>query len=192
MANELVKWNGGNLIKSPSPVEKSRQAREAAVALLGAQQQRIEVRGEQGQVAVSLRPYPGLPVDVPRICAVHGALGHGNSHSGLYAARYVFGKDGRFRLGSMIALTETLYMRQYAGNGQRLTVPSDDLGEETCPLCGACGHGSVLCHVCGLEVCYGRSSGTYFRCYPRCGGEGVMKRKARVQVGVTPVDMGWR
>ena len=189
MAGELVKWNGGQLVK-PSPVEKCRQAREAAIALLRPHEQTIRARAAGQDMAVSSRPSPGFPVDVPRICAVH--FRHGNRHSGLYAARYVFGKDGRFRLGSMIALTEGLYMRQYAGNGERFTVPSDDLGEETCPLCGASGRGSVLCHVCGLEVCYGRTSGNYFRCFPGCGGEGVMKPRARVQHGVTPVDMRWR
>ena len=193
MAGELVKWSGGKLVK-PSPVEKCRQAREAAVALLGAEQQEIRARAAWQDMAVSSRPYAGLPVDLPRMCAVHGAdFGHGNSHGGLYTARYVLGADGRFRLGSMIAVTEALYMRQYAGNGQRFAVPSDDLGQETCPLCGASGHGSVLCHVCKAEVCYGRTSGRYFRCHPGCGGEGVMQPRARVHVGVTPVEMrgGW-
>ena len=179
VANELVKWSGGKILK-PSPVERCRQAREAALALLG--QQQVETRAGQSGNALA-RLVPGLPVDLPRMCAVHGKP---------YAARYIFGKDGRFRLGSMIAVSEALYMRQYAGNGNAATVPGVELGDETCPLCGASGFGSVLCHVCKAEVCYGRTSANYFRCCPGCKGEGVMKPQARVQHGVTPVDMRWR
>ncbi|MGH9354099.1 MAG: hypothetical protein ACRD2G_18375, partial [Terriglobia bacterium] len=60
------------------------------------------------------------------------------------------------------------------------------------PLCGDSGRGQVLCNVCGGEVCYGRTSGVYFRCLPSCGGGGVMQKKAREHRGVTPVDMRWR
>jgi len=174
MAGELVKWQGVNLAKpkASTSLERCREARAAAMAAL-----------ERPPVpALPVRLSPGLVVDLPRKCALHG---------GPYAARYVF--DGRrFRLGSMIAVTEALYLRQYAGNGCRVAVPSSDMGEETCPLCGASGLGAVLCHVCGLEVCYGRTAGRYFRCHPSCGGQGVMEPKARNEHGVSPVDMRWR
>jgi hypothetical protein len=175
MAGELVKWQGGNLAKpkASTALERCRKARAAALAAL-----------ERPAVpALPARPSPGLVVDLPRKCALHG---------GPYAARYVYGDDRRFRLGSMIAVTEGLYLRQYAGNGSGFTVPNNDLGQETCPLCGAFGLGAVLCGSCGLEVCYGRTAGQYFRCHPSCGGQGVMQAKARVQHGVSPIDMRWR
>ncbi len=180
MAGELVKWSGRKIVK-PSPVERCRQAREAALALL--QPQDLQARPNGQDLTVLPRRYPGLAVDVPRKCSMHG---------GAYAARYVFGTDGRFRLGSMIVVSEALYVRQYAGNGNVVAVPSDELGDEICPLCGASGFGSVLCHICKTEVCYGRTSGRYFRCHPNCGGEGLMQSDARVQRGVVPVDMRWR
>jgi hypothetical protein len=181
MAGALVKWADGKLVKPSSALQRCREAREAALSMLERpQEQTIRARLVAQSVAVPSRLYPGLLVDLPRICAVHG---------GPYAARYVFGNDGRFRLGSMIAVTEALYMRQYAGNQNAVTVPGADLEDETCPLCGASGFGSVLCKVCKSEVCYGRTSGRYFRCHLSCPGEGVMKPRPRFQQGVEPVDM---
>jgi hypothetical protein len=187
MAGELVKWSGGKLAK-PSPDERTRQAKEALRALLRPQGETRGAGTEEHCPAAVARLHPGLVVDLPRICALHGCP---REQQGLYAARYVFDR-GRFRLGSMIAVTEALYMRQYAGNENRVAVPGNELGQETCPLCGASGYGSVRCGSCGLEVCYGRTSGRYFRCWPGCKGEGVMQARAVVQHGVTPVDMRWR
>lgn len=183
MAGALVKWMGGKLVKPSSALQRCREAIEAAESVLRPQEHAIPARPAAQSVTTPARPYPGLLVDLPRKCSTHG---------GPYAARYVFGKDGRFSLGSMIAVNEALYMRQYAGNRNAVTVPGADIGEETCPLCGASGRGAVLCNICGVEVCYGRTSGVYFRCLPSCGAEGVMQRKARVHTGVTPVDMRWR
>jgi hypothetical protein len=182
MAGELVKWMGGKLVKPSSALQRCREAIEAAESVLWPQEQTMmRARGAAQLVTTPSRPYPGLLVDVPRKCATHG---------GPYAARYVFGKDGRFSLGSMIDVTVPLYLRQYAGNRNVVMVPDADLEDETCPLCGASGLGSVLCHVCKTEVCYGRTSGRYFRCYqPNCTGEGVLRPRARVQQGVEPVKM---
>lgn len=184
MAGELVKWLGGKLVKpSSSSVQRCREAREAALSVLRPHEQVIQSRPAAQSVTTPARPYPGLVVDLPRMCALDGKP---------YAARYIFGNDGRFRLGSMIAVTEALYLRHYAGNQNAVTVPGADIGEEACPLCGASGRGAVLCNLCGSEVCYGRTSGVYFRCLPSCGAEGVMQKKARIHTGVTPVDMRWR
>jgi hypothetical protein len=180
MANELVKydsWQGSKISKAD--YEKALSViKQAAVP-------RVDVVKPvvMPQRTAELTTGPGQIVDLPRVCAVHDRP---------YAARYIRGDDGRFHLGSMIAITEAIYMRQYAGNGNAGAVSSDAIGEETCPLCGAFGHGSVLCSDCKKEVCYGRTSGRYFRCRESCRGKGVMKPEKRVQHGVTPVDMGWR
>jgi hypothetical protein len=178
MAGELVKWLGNRLVR-PSPssaVQRCREAREAALSVL--RPEPLTRPPASVRPAAPLRLYPGLPVDLPRMCALDGKP---------YAARYIFGNDGRFRLGSMIAPTEAIYLRRYAGNQNAVIVPTADLGEEICPLCGAfrAGHSAVLCGACKNEVCYGRTSGGYFRCF--CGGEGVIKPVARIHTGVMPV-----
>jgi hypothetical protein len=182
MAGEMVKWMGGKLLKpSSSALQRCRAAIDAAESVLRPQEPAMmRARPAAQAVTAPARPYPGLLVDLPRKCGVHGKP---------YAARYVFGKDGRFSLGSMIDVTGPLYLRQYAGNQNAVAVPGADLEDETCPLCGASGFGSVLCKVCKSEVCYGRTAGRYFRCHPSCGGEGVLGPVPRVHSGVTPVDM---
>ena len=187
MAGELVKWMGGKLVKrsSSSALQRCRASIEAAEAVLRPQEQTPAFRARPAAQSITTpaRPYPGLPVDLPRKCAVHGKP---------YAARYVFGDDGRFSLGSMIDVTGALYMRQYAGNQNMVIVPDADLEDETCPLCGASGFGAVLCGACKAEVCYGRTAAGYFRCHPSCTGHGVIRPVARVARGVVPVDMRLR
>lgn len=208
MAGELTKWMGGELVKAPSSaLQRSRAAREAAEAVLRPQEQTVRATWDCSNCgrpemagskfckscgapvvralprSVAAPPYPGLLVDLPRKCAVHGKP---------YAARYVRGKDGVFSLGSMIDVTGPLYVRQYAGNHNTVIVPGSNLEDETCPLCGASGRGSVLCNACKSEVCYGRTAGNYFRCHPSCPGEGVLGPLPRVHYGVTPVDMRLR
>ncbi len=159
MADALAKWMGGKLVKPSSALERCREAREAAVSVLqGSQAMRLRPTAQF--VAVPARLYPGLLVDLPRKCAVHG---------GPYAARYVFGDDGRFQLGSMIAATETLYLRPYTGNPNTVPVPGADLGEETCPLCGSfrVGRSAMLCHVCKSEVLLRAHGGGLFPVSPK-------------------------
>ena len=176
MSKELVKHGGGQVSKAD--YEKSVSIIRGA-SRNGGPVQPVMVP-ERSVLAAS---GPGQIVDLPRICAVHDKA---------YAARYVRQHDGRFRLGCMIGVTEALYLRQYAGNGNAASVPNDDIAEETCPMCGACGHGSVLCGGCKAEVCFGRTAGRYFRCRPSCRGEGVMQRDRRNGHGVMPVSLGGR
>ena len=134
----------------------------------------------RGQTAVSPAPSPrgGEVVDVPRRCAVHDIR--------TYAARYILGNDGRFHYAQTIKVTESLYLGQYADNPERRLVPASDIAEETCPWCGASGFGAVRCGDCGLEICYGRTVGRFFRCRPSCGGQGTMVSEPRSSEGVAP------
>ncbi len=179
MSNELVKWSGGKLVKSPSPVEKCRQAREAALALLRPAPV-LPARSRDAESAVVVSAKPGEIVDLPRVCAVHDRP---------YAARYIRGDDGLLRRGPMIELTETLWMRQYAGNGaQRLILSPGGivLSDETCPWCGASGFSAIRCGKCGFEICYGRTTGRFFRCRLSCGKQGAIRWDVRASEGVTP------
>jgi hypothetical protein len=175
MANELVKWNGGSLVKSP--VEKCREARTAALALLRPHELGTRPPLLAGPPDVALAKAVEM-VDLPRICAVHDRP---------YAARYIQGTDRVFRRGPMIEVTEELYVRQYA-RGQRLDLPAEDIRfvEETCPWCGASGIGAVLCGGCWMEICYGKMAGRFFRCRPSCGWYGNMIWTVRRASGVMP------
>jgi len=139
-----------------------------------------ELETRRGQSALSPAPSgtSGEVVDVPRECAVHGGKG--------YAARYIRGNDGRFRYAQSIRVTESLYLGQYADNANRQLVPASDIGDETCPWCGASGFGSVRCGTCNREICYGKTTGKYFRCRDSCGGQGTMVSEFRAHEGVTP------
>jgi len=131
-------------------------------------------------LALSPAPSPrgGEVVDLPRICAVHDRP---------YAARYVAGTDGRFRHAQTIGVTEALYLGQYAdGLNPTRFLNSGDLGDETCPWCGASGFGSVRCGTCNREICFGKTVGRYFRCRDSCGGQGTMVSEFRAHEGVTP------
>ncbi|MGP0076174.1 MAG: hypothetical protein ACLPWF_29995 [Bryobacteraceae bacterium] len=169
MSKALVKWH-------PRETEAGNKMDTALQKL-----HRSEGLGppRQGQAALSPAPSPrgGEVVDVPRICALH------NKPS---AARYVAGSDGRFRYAQSIRVTESLYLGQYADNTNRQLVPASDIGDETCPWCGASGFGSVRCGTCGKEICYGKTTGRYFRCRDSCGGQGVMVSEDRRHEGVTP------
>ena len=185
MTNEMVKWNGGSLVKL-SPVEKSRQARAAALALLRPRELETRPPVVAGPPPVALAK-AGEIVDLPRICALHDRP---------YAARYIRDADGVFRRGPMIEVTEAIYLRQYAGSGvRRLAVPAGNIRfvEETCPWCGASGVGAVLCGGCRHEICYGKMAARFFRCRPSCGWHGNMIWTVRGAEGVMPEQThgGW-
>lgn len=177
MAGELVKWNGGKLVRVSPPVADNRRVVEAALALL--RPRGAQTRPPMGRAVAVASVSAGDPVDLPRICAVHDKP---------YAARYVMGADGRFRRGPMIEVTEPLYLRQYAGNAIRRRVPTSDIADETCPWCGASGFGAVLCTGCNFEICYGRTAGRFFRCRTSCGHAGNMAQLPRTHEGVTPCE----
>lgn len=168
MSKALVKWR-------PREIDAGNKM-DTALARLRRDGD-VETRRSQ-----SLSPAPtprgGEVVDLPRVCAVHDRP---------YAARYIAGTDGRFRYAQTIRVTEALYLGQYAdGINQTRLVNGGDLGDETCPWCGASGFGSVRCGTCGKEICYGKTTGRYFRCRDSCGGQGTMVSEFRTHEGVTP------
>jgi hypothetical protein len=120
---------------------------------------------------------PGDIIDLARICAVHDKP---------YAARYIADSAGRFSHSQTIRVTEALYLEQYADGGDTLALQSDDLAEEFCPWCGGHGRGSIRCATCRREICFGRTTGRYFRCRASCGGQGTMVSQARTHAGVRP------
>jgi len=169
MGKALVKWQ-------PREIEAGNRM-DTALAKL---RQGGELETRRGQSALSPAPSgaSGEVVDLPRVCAVHDKP---------YAARYVTGADGRFRYAQTIKVTEALYLEQYADsrNETRL-VNSADLAEECCPWCGGHGFGSVRCGTCAREICYGKTTGRYFRCRDSCGGQGTMVTEFRTNEGVRP------
>jgi hypothetical protein len=169
MSKALVKWRG--------PAVDAGTKMDTALARL---HRNGDVETRRGQSALSPAPTPkgGEVVDLPRVCAVHDRP---------YAARYVAGTDGRFRHAQTIKVTEALYLGQYAdGINQTRLVNSGDLGDETCPWCGASGFGSVRCGTCNREICYGKTVGRHFRCRDSCGGQGTMVSEYRTHEGVRP------
>lgn len=188
MGTELTKWNGGKPVKASAAVENNRRVTETALALLrSAVPERRRGEDEDHEIGpygrshnvLTASPAPASceVVDLPRVCAVHDMP---------YAARYVRSKHGSFRHAQTIKVTESLYLGQYADNRNTSVVPCEDLAEETCPWCGACGRGAVLCGVCRKEVCYGRTTGNFFRCRESCKGSGNMVPQARRNEGLVP------
>lgn len=184
MSNAIVKWRGpeseaGRKIDTAlekwghtGGLQKLRRFEKVETSPLSRGQAR-------GREAVYYAPSEagGQVVDLPRICAVHDKL---------YAARYIRGADGRFRHAQSIKVTDALYLGQYADNPHRTLVPAGDLADETCPWCGASGFSSVRCGSCGKEICYGKTTGRFFRCRASCPGQGNMVSKDRGHEGVTP------
>lgn len=175
--NELVKYHGPERSLTPA-----RRAMDEALEKLRGRGEVVKRQAETRSVTAAAHPDPvfmvGEVVDLPRMCAVHDRP---------WVARYIAGKDGRFRHAQTIKVTEAMYESQYAESEyQQLAVCSSDLAEECCPWCGGHGVGSVRCAECGEEVCYGRTAGRYFRCRSSCGGEGDMVPEKRMQGGLTP------
>ena len=166
MAGALVKWKHV-LPARVSPDEQRRVFSEALALLnspLPAPRSNPACPAAAGEIA-----------DLPRMCGVHWMP---------YAARYVRDGNGRFRHAQTIRVTEALYAGQYAESGCRCRVTSEDIGDETCPWCGASGFGAVLCGNCHTDVCYGRATGSFFRCL--CGHQGHMFSEFRANEGVSP------
>jgi hypothetical protein len=177
MSGELVKWK--------PPVSNDSRKVDRALAKLrqsGALQDvrradRLETR--RGQVLNTNAPSPAKfeITDLPRICAVHDKP---------YAARYIAGPDGRFRYSQTFKVTEDLYLSQYADSINQTRMSGEDLAEESCPWCGGHGFGAVRCGSCGNEICYGKTTGRYFRCRDSCGGQGQMVPQSRKLLGAKP------
>ena len=119
--------------------------------------------------------HAGVPVDLPRFCAVHNCP---------YCARYVYGADGHFHHGQEFKVTDDLYRSQYTHCGGIVGISANELAEEWCPWCGAHGFGAVFCGSCGREVCYGKTTTGYFRC--ACGNEAKITPTLRKVQGVIP------
>ncbi len=166
MSGAMVKWRPG-LPAKLSPEEQQRVISEALELL---RRPLPAPRSHSANLAAA-----GEIADLQRICAVHAMP---------YAARYIRCADGRFRHAQTIRVTQALYLGQYAENGVRCLVPSEDIIDETCPWCGASGFGAVLCSRCHTEVCYGRTTGSFVRCY--CGHQGHMISEFRSNEGVSP------
>ena len=158
MSNSLEKWHASNDVRR---IEKA----------LAVARQRQVVTPVQFSAALS-----GEIVDFPRICAVHDRP---------YVARYISDRAGCFRLSQTIRISKDLFESQYA-DGVLRAVQSLETSDESCPWCGGHGFGSVHCHACDKQVCYGRTVSRYFHCRPSCGGEGKIIREARRHSGVTP------
>lgn len=165
MAGELVKWKPG-LPAKPSPETQRRVISEALELLRSPLARRNRTGGAARADEIA---------DLQRMCAVHTMP---------YAARYILGTDGRFRHAQTVRVTEALYLGQYAESCRSCVVATEDIGDESCPWCGASGFGAVLCSRCHTEVCYGRTTGRFFRCH--CGHQGNMVSEARLHAGVTP------
>jgi hypothetical protein len=175
MSNELVKWRSESLA-----------ARKIETALTrlrsgGLQQQPRPEEFEARRIERSPAYVPSRAaveiVDLLRICAVHDKP---------YTARYIAGADGRFHYSQTIRVTEALYLGQYADGHNHAGLDDCDLAEECCPWCGGHGFGSVLCRKCGREICYGKTTGRYFRCRESCSGHGTLVTESRRQEGITP------
>ena len=168
MSNSLVKWT--------PPASDDRRKMDTALAKFDRGQ---IAKGRRqpawGDVSV-VKPVAGVVVDLLRICAIHDKP---------YMARYVTGDDGRFRHAQTFRLTETLLDGQYNANERRV-IANADLAEESCPWCGGHGFGSVRCGKCGWEICYGKTTGRYFRCRDWCPGEGNIIPTDRPNEGLTP------
>ena len=164
--NELVKYR-------PPAITASGSRMDAVLA-------RLHSGSGKGELIPSRRveTRPEV-VDLQRVCAVHDRP---------YAARYVLGRDGRYRHAQTIRVTEALFDRQYAeGEAGRLWLDDDFLAEETCPWCGASGFGAVFCRGgCEAHVCYGKTVRKYFRCRRSCGHEGRLQPARIPQLGMTP------
>lgn len=170
MSNELVKWKPNNAgRKIDQALEKIRRT-EIVIQKDGSSE--VAVR----EVEPFSEGKPGEVVDIPHRCALHDKP---------CAARYIRGRNGRFHYAQTVRVTEALYLSQYAEySNERREIPVDDIGEETCPWCGASGFGAVRCGTCKNDICYGRTVAGYFRCHARCGGEGKIVRSNHRLLGL--------
>lgn len=181
MSNALVKWRGpaseaGK--RMDTALAKFRQT--AGLQKRGQSGELRSTAGGQGLVSYAARYITGAGgevVDLPRICAVHDKP---------YAARYITGADGRFHYSQTIRVTEALFLEQYADSPSHAGLHSSELAEEYCPWCGGHGFGSVRCGTCGKEICYGKTTGRYFRCRDSCPGQGTIVTLSRMNEGLTP------
>jgi len=175
MSNELVKWR---------PESVAARKIETALARLrtgGPRELRrpdvYETRPIERTRAHTPAPAAVEIVDLLRICAVHDKP---------YTARYIAGSDGRFHYSQTVRVTEALYLEQYADSLSKAGLDDCHLAEEFCPWCGGHGLGSVLCGTCHREICYGKTTGRYFRCRDSCGAQGALVTQSRWHEGVTP------
>ena len=175
MASEIIKANPNN--RSLAHRTLARQTMIDALARLRRTGEHLK-KHEQDRLTRLAPHVPSEIVDLPRMCAVHDRP---------YAARYVRASNGRYRYAQSVKVTEAVFLSQYADSlNDVCNVPSNDIGEETCAWCAASGSGSVLCGSCKKEVCYGKTTGRFFRCRVSCGGEGNMVSGHRRYNGVSP------
>lgn len=170
MSHEIVKWR---------PSNTGRKIDEAIAEI-----RRCEIRKAEPAEIRQRQPEkfgngtPGEVLDLPRVCAIHDKP---------WSARYIRGRNGHFHYAQTVRVTEALYLSQYAECGNaRQDLPVNDLGDETCPWCGASGFGAVRCGGCKRDVCYGRTVSGYFRCRPSCGHEGKIVRSNYRVAGISP------
>ncbi len=170
MSTELVKWKPANAGRKID--EALARIRRSEIVIRRAEPSAVSVRKAE--------PFgegkPGEVVDLPRVCAIHDKP---------WAARYIRGRNGHFHHAQTLRVTEALYLSQY-GESDRWEIPVSDVGDETCPWCGASGFGAVRCGGCKHDVCYGRTVSGYFRCRASCGGEGKIVRSHYRLLGQSP------
>jgi hypothetical protein len=170
--NELVRWKGKN--DAASRIEQAMQLVRVKPGLTRHEAELVQ-EARHLPLARDAALVKGV-ADLLRVCAVHDRP---------WAARYVVGAGGVFRYADSIAITETLFRRQYAG-GKRLVVPSSSIGEETCAWCGVSRLGAVYCPACKSFVCYGRTVVREFRCRPSCGNAGMLQPTDVTHEGIVP------
>ena len=159
---------------------------DTALAEIRRRREGLAVRDEAGLSRAA--PASQIEVlDLPRMCGLHDRP---------WGARYLWGDDGRWHYAQSIIVTESLYRTQYARN-ETGVVSAAELGEETCPHCGARDRGGIHCRSCGHQVCTGRSvwevrlGCLYFRCRNSCGEAGEVILERRDHTGIVPRATGW-
>jgi hypothetical protein len=170
--NELVKWKPDD--GAAKRIDRAMQLIRARPSLGGHDVELVQ-EARHLPVARDASLVKGV-VDLLRVCAVHDRP---------WAARYVAGDGGIFHYADSVAITETLFRRQYAG-GKRVIVPSSCIGEETCAWCGVSRTGAVYCPACKSLVCYGRTVVKEFRCRPSCGNAGRLEPTHITYEGIVP------
>lgn len=182
--NELVKWKPVDDWKPGADTSRRiEQAMKLVRAKPAPEQRGAEPRGggELRPIAkpsvLRTRAVEGI-VDLLRFCAVHDKP---------WAARYAADAAGVFRYADSIAITETLFRRQYTGS-KRVIVPSSSIGEEVCSWCGVSRNtpGAVYCPACRSFICYGRTVMKEFRCRPSCGNAGRLQPTEVTEEGIVP------
>ena len=172
MSKALVRWESGSW--GLVPISEARSIMNRA---LGRSRESNAMEASVPRASYALQT-SGELIDLPRICSVHDRP---------YVARYIRNESGRFRLAQTFRVTEWICEQYVATADDRRMMSGRDCQDESCPWCGAHGLGSIHCHDCDAEVCYGRTDArNYFHCRRSCGCEGWLQAEPRAMNGLQP------